>query len=128
MMSGELSDKLQLSQSNKSLSKTGQLNTPDVSMEQSKSRNNLDQQEKKEKQNPYAFMSLKPTKLQYIDQDSKKLATLQLWYTFDFFLYGLDRNIEYGESCSTQTVHKPVQQSSQKVLIAYYSNVYTVVY
>ena len=43
MMSGELSDKLQLSQSNKSLSKTGQLNTPDVSMEQSKSRNNLDQ-------------------------------------------------------------------------------------
>ena len=58
MMSGELSDKLQLSQSNKSLSKTGQLNTPDVSMEQSKSRNNLDQQEEKRKKN-YAFMSLK---------------------------------------------------------------------
>ena len=62
MMSGELSDKLQLSQSNKSLSKTGQLNTPDVSMEQSKSRNNLDQQEEKKKQNPYAFMSLKSHK------------------------------------------------------------------
>jgi len=43
MMSGEFSDKIQLSQSNKSFSKTGQLNTPDVSMEQSKSRNNLDQ-------------------------------------------------------------------------------------
>jgi len=43
MMSGELSDKLQLNQSNKSQSKTGQLNTPDVSMDQSRSRNNLDQ-------------------------------------------------------------------------------------
>ena len=59
MMSGELSDKLQLSQSNKSLSKTGQLNTPDISMEQSKSRNNLDQQEEKRKKKTYAFMSLK---------------------------------------------------------------------
>ena len=41
MMSGELSDKLQLNQANKSGPKTGQLNTPDVSMDQS--RNNLDQ-------------------------------------------------------------------------------------